>query len=111
MYTEYTVDPLGVPSLVHAVEPLYARSKFPPLDVAENVDAVTPLPHISAPDTTPHEPLEVDIVNELALPETVMVASVCVDQVPAVRSPPVDAPEEVRPVILALVGRPVWMIR
>ena len=56
---------------------------------AEKVDELTPLPHASLPSETPQLPLDVVIVKLLADPEKWYVASVCVDHVPADRSPPV----------------------
>ena len=94
------VVPLGVASLENEVEPPNARSRLPPDDTAVNVDAVTPLPHVSWPLETPQEPLEVFIVKLLAVPVKVYVASVCVDQVPPVSRPPV-----VLAVIVPLEGR------
>lgn len=56
---------------------------------AENVDALTPLPHVREPPETPHLPLEVDIVKLDTDPESVKEANVCVDHVPAESKPPV----------------------
>ena len=92
--------PLGVASLENEVEPPNARSRLPPDDTAVNVDAVTPLPHVSWPLETPQEPLEVFIVKLLAVPVKVYVASVCTDQVPPVSRPPV-----VLALIVPLEGR------
>lgn len=94
--------PLGVASLVHEVEPLYASSKLPLEETAENVEAATPLPQVSDPLETPQLPLEVDIVKLEALPEMVYVAAVCVDHVPAVSKLPVVLAWR-----CALLGRPV----
>lgn len=103
MYTVCCVEPLGVASDVHAVEPLYARRRVLPDVTAEKVDAVeTLLPHTSAPLDTAQLPLDVVIVKLDALPEIVYVAGVWVDQVPAVSSPPV-----VLACRCALDGRPV----
>jgi len=55
-----------------------------PVVTTENVEALTPLPHVT---------LELD-------PESVYVAGVCVDNVPAARRPPL-----VLDLIVALVGR------
>ena len=66
---------------------------------AENVEALTLLPHANFPLTTPHFPFdEVKVKMELD-PAIVYVARVCVDQVPAERRPPV-----VLALIVALVG-------
>lgn len=85
--------PLGVLSADQFVEPPNASSSCPPCDTAENVDALTPLPHESEPSlpSTPQSPLDVLIVKLLALPEKWYVASVCVDHVPRERRPPEDA--------------------
>ena len=88
VYTVSWSSPLGVESLENEVEPPYARSRLLPEDTAENVE-LTPLPHVSAPLETPHEPLDVDIVKLLVVPENVYVASVWTDHVPLVSSPPV----------------------
>lgn len=69
---------------------------------AENVEAVTPLPQVSAPLDTAQLPFEVDIVKLEEDPEMVYVAGVCVDQVPAVSKPPVELAWR-----CALLGRPV----
>ena len=53
------------------------------------MDELTPLPHVSFPLETPQLPLDVVIVKLLAEPEKWYVASVWVDHVPAVSSPPV----------------------
>lgn len=57
---------------------------------AEKVVAVTPLPQDKAPPETPQFPLEVVILKLLPVPVNVYVASVCVDQVPALKRPPVE---------------------
>jgi hypothetical protein len=72
----------------------HGRNQFPTFDssdfqfddsrTTENVEALTPLPHVT---------LELD-------PESVYVAGVCVDNVPAARRPPL-----VLDLIVALVGR------
>jgi hypothetical protein len=72
----YTVLPLGVPSLVNAADPLYARRLLPADDTAVKVPALTPEPHVRAPEETPQEPLDVFMVNPEESPESVMVASV-----------------------------------
>ncbi|KAI0334404.1 hypothetical protein GY45DRAFT_1318415 [Cubamyces sp. BRFM 1775] len=75
----YTVSwsvPLGVSSLEKSVEPEYASSKLLPDATAENVDELTPLPHVSFPPETPQLPLDVFIVKLLADPEKWYVASV-----------------------------------
>lgn len=83
------------------MEPPYAKSKFPPDETAENVEAEeTLLPQVSVPPETAHLPLDVDIVKPEVEPDSVYVASVCVDHVPADNRPPVDA------VMCALDGRP-----
>jgi len=97
--TASCVCPLGTASLENAVEPLNARSKLLPDVTAENVEAVTPLPHENLPLETPQFPFD-DFKVKLELdPDSVYVARVCVDQVPAERSPPV-----VLDLIMALVG-------
>jgi len=60
---------------------------------AENVVEETPLPHVKTPPLTPQLPLEDDIVKLEVVPDRVMVASVCVDQVPAVKRPPIEEPD------------------
>jgi hypothetical protein len=67
---------------------------------AENVEALTPLPHENFPLETPQLPFEDFKVKLEPDPESVYVAKVCVDQVPAERRPPV-----VLALIMALVGR------
>ena len=59
---------------------------------AEKEEGVTPLPQLRAPLLIAQLPLEVDMVKLETVPEKVTVARVCVDQVPAVRIPPVVAP-------------------
>jgi len=65
------VDPLGTESLVNDVEPPNARRSEPPELTAENVDEVTPLPHVSVPEETPQLPLDVFKVKLLVVPVNV----------------------------------------
>lgn len=61
----------------------------------ENEVKDTPLPHVKAPPLTPQLPLEDVMVKLLPVPESVNVASVCVDHVPAESRPPIDDPPTV----------------
>ena len=65
------------------------RNRYKWLLTAENED-VTPLPQLNFPLDTPQGPLDVDIVKLDAEPESLYVAGVWVDQVPALRRPPVE---------------------
>jgi hypothetical protein len=98
------VVPLGEPSLLKAVDPPNERRRVPPEEVALKAVAVIPLPQVRAPLEMAQLPLEVDIVKLLVVPEKLTVASVCVDHVPAVRSPPVVEPLT-RAFTAPLVGR------
>jgi hypothetical protein len=73
--------------------------KIHPIRTAENVEALTPLPHENFPADTPQLPFD-DVRVKLELdPDRVYVANVCVDQVPAESRPPV-----MLDLIMALVG-------
>jgi len=100
----YTVAPLGVPSLVHAVEPPNASKTLLPERTAEKEVKETPLPQVKAPPETPQFPFEEVKVKLLVDPESVYVARVCVDHVPRDRSPPTSEPD-CRAFMVALVGR------
>ena len=58
---------------------------------AEKVPADTPLPHVKAPPEIAQLPFEVDMVKLEEDPESVYVAGVWTDQVPAVSRPPEPA--------------------
>jgi len=96
--------PLGELSLDHAADPSKVKNCFPAALVQENVDALTPLPHFSAPDTTPHAPLLDFIVKPLEVEDVVMPPGVWLDHSPVERMPPVDLPEEVIADSVNLVG-------
>jgi len=83
-----TVDPLGDPSLDHAVAPPDANRSWLPLDTAVKVVRETPLPHVNSPPLTPQLPFEEVMVKLSVVPDKCMVASVWVDHVPRVRIPP-----------------------
>jgi len=92
--TANTVEPLGVPSLLNAVEPPDARSKLLPEATAENDVSDTPLPHANVPPLTPQLPLDEVMVKLDVVPESVYVARVWVDHVPRERSPPTVEPPD-----------------
>jgi len=74
--TVNTVDPLGTPSLLKAVDPPDANRRLLPEVTAEKVVNETPLPHAKVPPLTPQFPLEEVMVKLEAVPEIVYVASV-----------------------------------
>jgi hypothetical protein len=71
---------------------------------AENEEAVTPLPQVRDPLLIAQLPLDVDMTKLEIVPEKVIVARVWVDQVPAVRMPPVNTPLTTA-LTVPLVGR------
>lgn len=75
-------------------------SRIHSVRTAENVDELTPLPHENLPLETPQFPFDDFNVKLELVPDSVYVARVCVDQVPAERRPPV-----VLALIMAFVGR------
>lgn len=105
MKTGNTVVPLGIPSLVNAVDPPDARRRLFPDVIAEKEVNETPLPQEKVPPETPQFPLEEVMVKLELVPEMVYVARVCVDQVPSERSPPTSEPGDCRALIVALVGK------
>jgi len=88
-----TVEPLGTPSLLNAVEPPEASSKVLPDATAEKLVSETPLPHANVPPLTPQLPFEEVMVKLEVDPERVYVARVCVDHVPRDKSPPTVEPD------------------
>lgn len=71
---------------------------------AENVVEETPLPHANSPPETPQSPFDDVMVKLSTEPESVYVASVCVDQVPKESKPPVTVPVERMASMVALAG-------
>jgi hypothetical protein len=60
---------------------------------AEKLVGETPLPQENDPLLTPQLPLDEDRVKLEAVPESVNVARVCVDQVPRDNNPPMEEPD------------------
>lgn len=100
----YTVVPLGVPSLVNAVDPPDARRRLFPDTTAENEVNPIPLPQAKTPLETPQFPFEDVMVKLELVPEIVYVARVWVDQVPAESNPPISEPD-CNAFIVAFEGR------
>lgn len=118
--TVSTVSPLGTALLENVVDPPKATSKSPPdetYDIYEQqaqrriictltavkVVGATPLPQVSLSPLTPQSPFEEVMVKLEVVPVSVIVANVCVDHVPRVRSPPTSAFLSIA-TIIALVG-------